>query len=82
MKRRDVLESVQDCEELYGALTTNSLVTRRDVMRCVRAGLAKSVGRRRLMNPDGDWIKPAIYREGFKLTDDGARWLRNGGWIR
>ncbi len=77
MKRRDVLESVQDCEDTYGALITNSRCTRRDVMRCVRAGLVKSIGYCRVM--DGDFAKePEQEREGFKLTEAGRHWLAVG----
>ncbi len=75
MNRRNTLECIQDCEEMYGALVTNRTCSRRDVMRCVRAGLAKSVGPRQLMDGDNCAVEPEQYREGFQLTAAGRKWL-------
>lgn len=44
MIRRAVLATIADAEEIYGSLVTNRRVPRRDVLRCVRAGLVVSVG--------------------------------------
>jgi hypothetical protein len=73
MKRRHVLEVIQDCEQLYGSLITNSLVTRRDVMRCVRAGLVKSAGLVLVMDENENPTDPERWREGFQLTEKGRR---------
>jgi hypothetical protein len=73
MKRARILEHVKDCEDFYGALITNSVVTRRDIMRCVRAGLVKSVGQRQVYDADENPVEPERWREGFVLTEKGRR---------
>lgn len=76
MKRIDVLEAIRDCEEWYGALITTNHVTRREVMRCVRAGLVKSVGMVVVIGEDESPREPERYREGFRLTDAARILLR------
>lgn len=76
VNRRNVLESVADCEQLFGSLITNSVCTRRDVMRCVRAGLVKSVGPVTLMDDDDSPVEPERFREGFRLTEAGRQAAR------
>ncbi len=72
MKRRDLLETIADCEDRFGSLITGGRVTRRDVMRCVAAGLVESAGRVVVM--DGDFAaEPERFRQGFKLTAAGRR---------
>ena len=71
MKRRVVLEVIWDAENLYGSLTTSAQCPRRDVIRCVRAGLATSVGTVRLVGEDGLPVAPERWREGFVLTAAG-----------
>lgn len=72
MKRQQVLEAVAWAEDLYGSLISGGRYTRRDLMRCVKAGLVESAGMVVVM--DGDFAKdPERYREGFKLTAAGRR---------
>lgn len=71
MKRRRVLETIADAEATYGSLVTDRRVSRRDVMRCVRAGLVKSVGMARLVDGDCIPVEPERWREGFTLTPAG-----------
>lgn len=71
MKRRDVLEAVRWAEDNFGSLITNSGIHRRDVMRCVRAGLVQSAGPVVVLDDDGDIKEPERYREGFVLTKAG-----------
>lgn len=77
MKRRDVLEAVEDCENTFGSLITGGAVPRRDVMRQVRAGLVKSVGMRTVLDGDEAPVDPERFAEGFVLTADGRRWLHD-----
>jgi hypothetical protein len=73
MKRADLLVSIADCEDTYGSLCTGGGIPRRDVMRAVRAGLVRSIGRVRVFVDDGVPSKPARYAEGFRLTPHGRR---------
>lgn len=75
MKRRNVLDTIQWAEDEFGSMVTGGIVTRRDVMRCVRAGLVQSAGMVVVMDDDGGIKEPERYREGFKLTDAGRREL-------
>lgn len=75
MKLRHVLEAIAYCQDVYGSLTTSTECSRRDVMRAVDRGLAKSVGLVRLVH-DGDGpLCRERFREGFVLTAEGARLL-------
>lgn len=71
MKRADVLEWIQWAETHFGSLVTSREVPRRDVLRCVKRGLVKSVGPVPLCDADGFRLAPERYREGFILTDRG-----------
>ena len=71
MKRRHVLETIADAEDVYGSLATDSRCTRRDVMRCVHAGLVESVGMVVLVDDCGTPTAPERWREGFRLTAKG-----------
>lgn len=71
MKQRAVLETVADAEDHYGSLVTNGQCSRRDVMRCVNAGLVESAGLVTLLDDDCSPFAPERWREGFRLTQAG-----------
>jgi hypothetical protein len=71
MKQSDVLETIDWSEGSFGSLITNNQCSRRDVMRAVKNGLAKSIGQVLVCDDDGCHIDPEQWREGFVLTDKG-----------
>lgn len=71
MKQRDVLELIEWGEKHFGSITTNRQLPRRDMLRCVQVGLAKSQGQVAMCDGDGGLIQPERYREGFILTGRG-----------
>lgn len=76
MKESDVLDALAWAEKHFGSLTTNRHLPRRDVMRAVKKGLAKSIGMAVLCDDDGFHIEPERYCEGFILTEAGRKRIR------
>lgn len=75
MKQRDLLQVVAWAEKYFGSLHTTRQVPRRDMMRAVKNGYAKSIGMAVACDGDGFVAYPERYREGFVLTDLGRRAL-------
>lgn len=73
------LLAIEDCSRLFGSLSTNAQCTRRAVMRCVKRGLAQSVGTVSMMDADGYFCDPERTVEGFALTEAGRDLLRANG---
>ena len=67
----DVLEWLEWAEQNFGSLATSRQVRRRDVLRLINEGLAKSIGQAVLCDDDGWPLDPERYREGYVLTDAG-----------
>jgi hypothetical protein len=76
VKRRDVLETIADAEDHYGSLVTGAGCSRRDVMRCLDAGLVQSAGLVVVCDDTNTPSEPERWREGFKLTQAGRLLLR------
>ena len=72
-KQRDTLDQVAWGQYHFGSLLTNRLNRRRDVMRLVDLGFARSVGLVEQCDGDGFVIEGRTMREGFALTDRGLR---------
>jgi hypothetical protein len=81
VKRNDVLETIDWAEKAFGSLHTNSQCSRRDVMRCVNAGLVKSVGQTYCCDDDGSILEPERMKEGFILTEKGRAALNTIIWM-
>lgn len=75
MKYVNTLETIEWAMEHFGSLVTNRQLSRREVMRCVKAGLAKSFGTVLVCDDDGSWLEPEVSREGFVLTKKGHKYL-------
>ena len=75
MKQIDVLETIDWSEGNFGSLVTNRQCSRRDVLRAVKNGLAKSIGQVLMCDDDGFHLDPERFREGFVLTDAGKELL-------
>lgn len=75
VRQRAILEAIADAETCYGSLACNRRVPRRDVLRLVRRGFVRSVGRVRLMLDEDTPIRPARYAEGFIVTRNGRPWV-------
>jgi hypothetical protein len=71
-RERNALECIADCTEEYGSLTTNRLVTKRDVERLIAKGLAESIGEVYDRTEDR-------HAEGYRLTEAGAALLAELG---
>ena len=70
------LETVAWGTEHFGSLLTNRQCPRSRVLRLVALGLARSVGFVEPCDGDGFRIEGRGEREGFALTDAGAKLLR------
>lgn len=77
MKRIDVLDTIGWAEEMFGSLVTGCNCPRRDVLRAVDAGMAKSAGMVVVCDGDGRTKEPERYREGFVLTEAGKSLLES-----
>jgi hypothetical protein len=75
VKLLDVLEAVAWGEENFGGLTTNRVVPRRDVMRCLRSGLVESNGFGPRCDGDGGITHSRRDVEVFVLTEAGRETL-------
>jgi len=71
MKQQDVLETMRWAEGVYGSLISTTGCPRRDILRAVKAGLAKSIGMVAVMGEDCCIMDPERHREGFVLTEKG-----------
>lgn len=77
MKLFDLMEALIDANDRCDwNLSTGRHTPRRDMMKAVKAGLAESAGM--CVEVDGDgWTKePERYREAFKITPLGRKWLK------
>lgn len=55
----------------FGGILTNNQLPRRDMLRCVREGLAVSIGMVEQCDDDGCMLPNRALREGFALTEAG-----------
>ena len=76
MDQQMVLETIAWAEEHFGALQSSTSCSRRDIMRAVKKGLAKSDGYGIQCDAAGFTLDSHVDREGFVLTDAGREKLR------
>lgn len=75
MKMIDTLETIKWAEKEFGSLHSGGRCNRRDIMICVKKGLAESIGYSESVDGDGFTIEPVRTREGFILTQSGKELL-------
>jgi hypothetical protein len=71
---KKTLESIQDCESLFGSACTNRVLRKRDVLKAVNAGLAECIGLVEVSDEDGGCSSNTV-RLGYKLTQSGRDFL-------
>lgn len=76
MRERATLGTIEWGDSHFGGIVTNSQLRRRDVLRVVAKGWAKSNGLVYLCDDDGFLVQPERMRESFSLTDAGRAVIR------
>jgi len=75
MKIIETLQTIKWAEKEFGSLHSGASCTRRDIMVCVKKGLAESIGHCEACDGDGFTIEPVRTKEGFILTQSGKEFL-------